>query len=135
MQISQAVHCWLEYHRSHSKKNTIRSYEFIGERLCQHFDGREIDTITTDAVLTFLNSVNESTKPHTSKADTPISHPSSTSSETTLIKNFSIPVIHLCRERYSGLVRKLNGKLSKKSLSMRSSFALPNPEIDCFWSL
>lgn len=49
------------------KKNTIRSYEFIGERLCQHFDGREIDTITTDEVLTFLNSINESTKPYTRK--------------------------------------------------------------------
>ncbi len=67
MQISQAVNCWLEYHRSHSKKNTIRSYEFIGTRLCEYFGGREVDSITTDEVLTFLNTINESTKPYTRK--------------------------------------------------------------------
>jgi len=67
MQISQAVHCWLECHRSHSKKNTIRSYEFIGGRLCTHFDGRDVASITTDEILTFLNAINESTKSYTRK--------------------------------------------------------------------
>ena len=69
------------------------------------------------------------------KAGTHISHPFSTLSKTTLIKSSTIPVIHPCFERSSGLTRRPIGKSSKRSLSMRLSFVLPNTGIDCSLNL
>jgi hypothetical protein len=37
MNVSQASKIWLEYHRAHSKLNTVRAYQFTIEKFNQNF--------------------------------------------------------------------------------------------------
>ena len=40
MNVSQALKIWLEYHRAHSKHNTIRAYQFTLAKFNQHFSNQ-----------------------------------------------------------------------------------------------
>ena len=35
MKMSKAAKIWIDYHKSHSKKNTVRSYQSVIDRFCQ----------------------------------------------------------------------------------------------------
>ena len=37
MNVSQSSKIWLDYHRAHSKKNTVRAYEFTITKFNQDF--------------------------------------------------------------------------------------------------
>ena len=37
MKVSKAAAIWIDYHNTHSKKNTVRSYQSVIERFCQDF--------------------------------------------------------------------------------------------------
>jgi hypothetical protein len=37
MNVSQTSKIWLDYHRAHSKKNTVRAYEFTIAKFNQNF--------------------------------------------------------------------------------------------------
>jgi len=82
MQVSKAVHYWLEYvlckyQRQYiigwsiigtiPKKNTIKSYEFIGSKFIEHFNGRDLNSLTTEDALSFLNSITEGTRQYTKR--------------------------------------------------------------------
>jgi hypothetical protein len=41
MKISEAEKLWLEYHKSHSKENTIRGYKLVLSKFSEEFGGRE----------------------------------------------------------------------------------------------
>jgi len=43
MLLSQGINVCMEYHRSNSRENTIRAYEFVLGRLCDQFKDREMD--------------------------------------------------------------------------------------------
>jgi hypothetical protein len=45
------------------KKNTVRSYRSAIDRFCQEFSDAEIDLLTPDDVLSFLNSFTNGNKP------------------------------------------------------------------------
>ena len=52
MKLSQAVQSFREYHRLNSKKKYAEeNYEFIFTRLQEAYGDRQIDTITSDDVL------------------------------------------------------------------------------------
>ncbi len=68
MKVSQAVNYCLEYHRTNSKKNSIRPYEFVLFRFESQFGDRELDSITSDEILSFLNQVTEGTKQSTKRS-------------------------------------------------------------------
>jgi integrase/recombinase XerD len=49
------------------KKNTVRSYQSVIERFCQDFGDTEIEQLTPDDVLSFLNSLTNGNKPYTKR--------------------------------------------------------------------
>jgi integrase/recombinase XerD len=65
MQVSRAATIWLEYHRSHSRENTLKSYEAALAAFLAEFANRQIGEISTEEILSFLNRVTEGRKPQT----------------------------------------------------------------------
>jgi len=58
---------WIDYHKTHSKNNTVRSYQAIIERYIWEFGDRPVDQVTPEHVLTFLNRLTEGNKPCTKR--------------------------------------------------------------------
>jgi site-specific recombinase XerD len=67
MQISEAAKLWLEYHKSHSKENSIRAYKLVITQLCEEFGEENLEEITTERVLSFLNRITEGKKRQTKR--------------------------------------------------------------------
>ena len=65
MQVSRAAAIWLEYHRSHSRENTLKSYQAALASFLAEFTDRQIGEIATEEILSFLNRVTEGRKPQT----------------------------------------------------------------------
>lgn len=65
MKLSKAATIWINYHKNHSKKNTLRSYQAIIEPFCLDFGEREIGQVTPDEILSFLNYLTDGNKPNT----------------------------------------------------------------------
>jgi integrase/recombinase XerD len=65
MQVSRAAAIWLEYHRSHSRENTLKSYQAALGWFLAEFTGRQIGDISTEEILSFLNRVTKGKKPQT----------------------------------------------------------------------
>jgi hypothetical protein len=63
--MSKAAAIWIDYHKNHSKNNTVRSYQSVNERFCQNFIDTEIEQLPPDDVLSFLNSFTNGNKPYT----------------------------------------------------------------------
>jgi hypothetical protein len=40
MQVSEASRLFLEYHKSHSKQNSVRAYNLVLTKLCEEFGAR-----------------------------------------------------------------------------------------------
>ena len=59
MQVSEAAKLCLEYHKSHSKENSMRAYKLVLTRLCEEFGSTDLKEITTERVLSFLNRITE----------------------------------------------------------------------------
>jgi len=68
MKISQGVQYCLEYHGTNSRKNTLRSAEFVLSRFNKEFGDREMNSITSDEVLTFLTELTEGKKQTTKRS-------------------------------------------------------------------
>jgi site-specific recombinase XerD len=67
MKLSQAVQSFQEYHRLNSKKNTLKNYEFLFTRFLEADSDRQIDSISSDDVLSFLTSFSTGSKPATKR--------------------------------------------------------------------
>ena len=67
MQVSEAAKLWLEYHKSHSKENSIRAYRPVLTQLCEEFGAENLEDITTERALSFLNRITEGRKRQTRK--------------------------------------------------------------------
>ena len=67
MQVSEAAKLWLEYHKSHSKENSIRAYRLVLTQLCEEFGAENLEDITTERALSFLNRITEGRKRQTRK--------------------------------------------------------------------
>ncbi len=67
MKVSEAAKLWLEYHKAHSKENSIRAYKLVLSKLCEEFGGENIEEITTERVLSFLNRITEWRKRQTKR--------------------------------------------------------------------
>jgi hypothetical protein len=63
MKVSQAIRSFQEYHRLNSKKNTFKNYEFIFTRFQEVFCDRQVESITTDEVISFLTGLSTAAKP------------------------------------------------------------------------
>jgi site-specific recombinase XerD len=58
----------MEYHRSNSRDNTIRAYEYVLGKLSDRFEGREMDSLTSEEMLVFLNQLCDGTKQRTKRS-------------------------------------------------------------------
>jgi site-specific recombinase XerD len=67
MNVSQASKIWLEYHRAHSKHNTIRAYEFTIAKFNQNFASLNLNEVSTDDILDFMAKFTEGLKPQTKR--------------------------------------------------------------------
>ncbi|MDY0042247.1 MAG: hypothetical protein RBS57_18200, partial [Desulforhabdus sp.] len=67
MKLSKASKLWLEYHRAHSKENSIRAYEALLERLDEEFPNADLEEVTIDKILSFINRITEGKKPTTKR--------------------------------------------------------------------
>jgi integrase len=67
MNVAQASKIWLDYHRAHSRNNTIRAYEFTISKFNQNFANLNLQEVSTDDVLDFMTQVTEGRKPQTKR--------------------------------------------------------------------
>ncbi|MBW3014386.1 phage integrase N-terminal SAM-like domain-containing protein [Candidatus Woesearchaeota archaeon] len=67
MNVSQASKIWIDYHRAHSKKNTVRAYEFTIAKFKQNLANLKIKEVSTDDILNFMTRVSEGRKPQTKR--------------------------------------------------------------------
>jgi len=67
MYVSQASKIWLEYHRAHSKHNTVRAYEFTIAKFNQNYANQDLNEVSTDDVLDFMAKFTEGLKPQTKR--------------------------------------------------------------------
>lgn len=65
MKVSKAAKLCLEHHKSHSKNNTVRAYRMVLAQLCEVFGTENLENITTERVLSFLNRITEGKKQQT----------------------------------------------------------------------
>jgi len=67
MNVSQASKIWLDYHRAHSKENTVRAYESTIAKFNQNFENLNLNELSTDVILDFMTQITEGTKPQTKR--------------------------------------------------------------------
>jgi integrase/recombinase XerD len=67
MQVSETIKIWQEYHKSNLKDNTIRAYQAVLSNFVRVFDTRNINDITSEEILSFLNHMTEGAKQQTKK--------------------------------------------------------------------
>jgi site-specific recombinase XerD len=67
MNVSQASKIWLEYHRAHSKHNTIRAYKVTIAKFNQNFANLNLNEVSTDDILNFMSKFTEGQKPQTKR--------------------------------------------------------------------
>jgi integrase/recombinase XerD len=67
MNVSQAVKIWLDYHRAHSKENTVRAYEWTVGKFCEKFGDADLLDLSVDDILSFLNQITAGRKPQTKR--------------------------------------------------------------------
>jgi len=58
---------WINYHKTHFKKNTVRSYRAIIDRYIREFGDGPVDQVTPEQILTFLTRLTEGNKPYTKR--------------------------------------------------------------------
>ena len=67
MNVSRAAQIWLDYHRAHSKENTIRNYEFIITKSCHKFEDLDLNEVSTNDIMDFMNQITNGRKPQTKR--------------------------------------------------------------------
>ena len=67
MKASKAVKIWLDYHRAHSKPNTVRAYEFTIAKFNQNFADKNLIELSADDILDFMMKFTEGRKPQTKR--------------------------------------------------------------------
>ena len=51
--------------RSIRKKNTVRAHSFAKDKFCQQFGDYDINDLSVDNILDFMNQITEGRKPQT----------------------------------------------------------------------
>jgi integrase len=67
MKISEAIKFCLEYQKANSKVNTVTNYEFVLGKFGNIYNDRELKSITTEDVLSFLTDLSDGRKQNTKR--------------------------------------------------------------------
>jgi len=68
MRVSEAAGLFLECQKSHSKENSVRAYRLVLSKFCEEFGSENLETMTTEKVLFFLNRITEGRKQQTKRS-------------------------------------------------------------------
>ena len=66
MKVSQASKIWLNYHRAHSKQNTVRAYQFTIAKFNHNFAHLSLNKVSPDDILDFMAKFTEGRNPRQS---------------------------------------------------------------------
>ena len=67
MKVSQPVGFHLQYHQANSKKNTVKTCEFVLNRFTSRFGKRDFASISQEEVLEFLQALTKNNKQATKR--------------------------------------------------------------------
>jgi len=67
MKVSKAIKVCLDYHRNHSKPNTVRSYEAILTKFGFIVGDKGLEDISSEDILSFLDQITGGTKQQTKR--------------------------------------------------------------------
>ena len=67
MKTSEAANLFLAYHKSHSKENSVRAYKLVLNKLLEEFGSENLEEITTERILPFVNQITDGKKPQTKR--------------------------------------------------------------------
>ena len=67
MNVSKTAQIWLDYHRAHSKNNTVKAYSWTMGKFCEEYGDSDLLDLTVDNILSFLNQITEGRKPQTKR--------------------------------------------------------------------
>ena len=67
MIVSKTAKIWLDYHRAHSKNNTVRAYKWTIGKFCGEFGDTDLSDLSVDDILSFLNQITEGRKLQTKR--------------------------------------------------------------------
>jgi integrase/recombinase XerD len=65
MQVFEAVKIWLEFHKTNSKEKILRTYRTILLRFRDEFRERNLESLTSEEILSILGKATDGTKPQT----------------------------------------------------------------------
>jgi hypothetical protein len=65
MKLSKAAKIWIDYHKTYSKKNTVRAYRAIIERFIHEFGDGPVKQVTPEKVTKFSSHLTKSKKLYT----------------------------------------------------------------------
>ncbi len=65
MKVSKVIEICLDYHRNHSKPNTVRSYEAILTKFGLIFGDKNLEEVSSEDILTFLSKITDGRKQQT----------------------------------------------------------------------
>jgi hypothetical protein len=65
--VSGAANIWLDYHRAHSKENTLRALNFTITKFSPKFGNIKLDEVSSDDIHGFMNQIAEGRKPQTKR--------------------------------------------------------------------
>jgi integrase/recombinase XerD len=65
MKVSKVIKICLDYHRNHSKPNTVRSYEAILTKFGLIFGDKDLEEVSSEDILTFLSKITDGRKQQT----------------------------------------------------------------------
>ena len=68
MKISEAVQFYLQYKKANAKGNSLKNYRYILQKFENSFGEREIDTITTEEIISFLTGLTQNNKQNTKRS-------------------------------------------------------------------
>ena len=63
MKLSKSANIRIDYHKTHSEKNTARSYQAIIEQFFHEFGDGPFYEVVPELILIFLNRLNKRNKP------------------------------------------------------------------------
>jgi len=67
MKVSDAINFCMQYHKINSRTNTIKNYSFLLIKFDELNNNREIESITTEEIISFLVSLSEGKKQNTKR--------------------------------------------------------------------
>ena len=68
MKVTKVVQFYLQYKKANAKSNSLKNYRYILQKFENSFGEREIGTITTEEIISFLTTLTLNNKQNTKRS-------------------------------------------------------------------